>query len=1251
MAARQPRPDLIWNAWRAFGAVAASDVALRIADTSSRLPALTRRLSRFSFREIAQAAAGLLTEPDNQPATFRLEMLTALAGVHARGARRPTAQHLREWLNNLLLRDEVGCLEDPVEDVFVSNVPSPQGNRRLFDGLWGDNDTGVRALLQAAIQLRDRPWAAAAIESCLALLTLSEVVAERAGVARYAISQGKPRRPLRVITRDLETARARVTFSIDELHALGLPALVLKPFVFLDEHRANLANENLGHSTLERRPLIWNGEAIVVALPTAIGAAVRRYIMECARDAGDLSLVEEIVADMHMAELVGPGLVGLRAESVRSPQVIDEHCRDFVARFDNGGVLHVIHAGEDFANLLEEGLRSLQLLRKDLPKQMLATAQKLGAEPGFRRGLTVLIHSGVGRGFATMMPESVGDWHFTGIEQSDLARMWCEDGFDALRLWKILHQDAQLPARGYEIRNVNGLTNLYGFMRQHAMAIVPDEVAPEPFELATDFVAEIRQRLRAQIDAHVAPSLGGGGWVEVQRTALDVFFAEGEKLPLYSSVGDAVAGRAVSCVETPTRSWWVSLDSTATTPTGRSVEWQVWDAAQNWLVRLAPQLDVLMPDLPRGPVGIRVSTPGADALGPGSPATNAPLARPSVAVTGGEATVTCGLEHLETFGRAENVGEQLLIGAIIRGAAIMAGVMVAEADVDRIVMEITGSTRARFFHMLPPRTPSALIYAAASLGRPRLLQDEDVASSRLGLAQASGWTDGPGSLSSADAPAVLNAAVESLWSRVRPLMASFNRENLATFALENHDRIAWDRMKWAQTAAALLALYRDQHDVIATFNRLESQRGMASLASRVIAEMAVCTCPADGGRDIAQADFDAMLADIGVLIDCANQSDAIRWGLVAEMPVVNPSGSLSFDQSFQEAQQRPYFDAHGERDFRGSAQAYDGYFAPPGASGGLKADAGWLSAIEAEYGIGLEGMARLATSLAQEAAAAGTNMLRLRRAELIERIAGPPEDAPALDAERAFDVLSLKPRSAWDEPEPAGAKQRDWYPWRFNRRLSLLQRPFLMVAEGKDPLVLVHPALLDHFIQRVFLTQDGLLPVELFSSDRMRSWIGTAVNREGHAFNHRVAAQLTAAGWQTRADVKLTQLGGGQELGDVDVLAWHPTTGLVLAIECKRLQKARSIGEIGERLHEYATLAPTGGKRTPIQKHLDRLTFLRAEPNGLVALTGISVERMKLRNVLVTDHLVPMQFSRKAMAMVDQIEEFSNLTLAFAHPA
>ena len=110
--------------------------------------------------------------------------------------------------------------------------------------------------------------------------------------------------------------------------------------------------------------------------------------------------------------------------------------------------------------------------------------------------------------------------------------------------------------------------------------------------------------------------------------------------------------------------------------------------------------------------------------------------------------------------------------------------------------------------------------------------------------------------------------------------------------------------------------------------------------------------------------------------------------------------------------------------------------------------------------------------------------------------------------------------------------------------------------------------------------------------------------------------------WEVKQELSLSRLGGDTELGDIDVLAWQPDTGVTYAIECKSLIFDRTIGEIGERLTEYAS-GTIDDHRTPIQKHLDRISYLDFNPHRLVELTNIPVERLQLRSALVTECSAP----------------------------
>ena len=124
--------------------------------------------------------------------------------------------------------------------------------------------------------------------------------------------------------------------------------------------------------------------------------------------------------------------------------------------------------------------------------------------------------------------------------------------------------------------------------------------------------------------------------------------------------------------------------------------------------------------------------------------------------------------------------------------------------------------------------------------------------------------------------------------------------------------------------------------------------------------------------------------------------------------------------------------------------------------------------------------------------------------------------------------------------------------------------------------------------------------------------------------------------------MSLTRFGGDNSLGDVDVLGWQQATGLVYASECKSLRFDRTLGEVGERLAEYSA-GTVGAKRTPLQKHLDRMSFLETNRERLADFTGIAMDRLQLRSGLVTENLVSMQFGGIARDTLDLLTDYELL--------
>ena len=400
---------------------------------------------------------------------------------------------------------------------------------------------------------------------------------------------------------------------------------------------------------------------------------------------------------------------------------------------------------------------------------------------------------------------------------------------------------------------------------------------------------------------------------------------------------------------------------------------------------------------------------------------------------------------------------------------------------------VADSDNARFFQFTPGQTPQDLIYDQARLPQLRLLMPEDHAWSRLDLVRRAGYECAPGVIPSCRARTTLEKAVDRVWERIRSRLIDLSRESVIEHALLNFVAVQKEHRDWLRTSAAQLALY-DNSQVLAVANERAFRRDTAGLACRVIAEMALCTSPYGGGWLCTQSDLDSLIAEVATLLECANHCDALRFDLAAGLPTMYPNGSFGFDPStdrtivtlLSENRTREFLDAAANQAI--------------GLEDGDEKDVAdpiFESAFIAEFGLSEEQYQQFVLRVTLEALKSKAAHLRLRRTEVVSRLG----EVGAVDPERFFKALSLKPRTRWDENNPVNAKQRDWYPWRYNRRLSILRRPLVQLSTDADPDVLVMPSLLAGWLGYVGQAALGRLPEELFDSSEMAACIGRAADR------------------------------------------------------------------------------------------------------------------------------------------------------------
>jgi len=79
-----------------------------------------------------------------------------------------------------------------------------------------------------------------------------------------------------------------------------------------------------------------------------------------------------------------------------------------------------------------------------------------------------------------------------------------------------------------------------------------------------------------------------------------------------------------------------------------------------------------------------------------------------------------------------------------------------------------------------------------------------------------------------------------------------------------------------------------------------------------------------------------------------------------------------------------------------------------------------------------------------------------------------------------------------------------------------------------------------------------------------------------------------------------------KKLGDIDSLAIDRVANTVWIVEAKDLQVCRTLGEAARRLSDYRGLIDGRGQRDKLRRHLDRVSFIRANAHLLCKRLGLT---------------------------------------------
>jgi len=1212
---------------------------------------LVRDLARYDPAVAVPLLASLLTVPECQSNCIRLEILVALAVVHCRGRKKANIAQAIRWFS-LVGKSQCVSGEDPAEDVFVSLVYDSNGDYRLIEGTWESAGFYTQRILDVIATMPDtgRFWQIK--RRVRALLVISDMVCEKAGLHRYQL--GSDERHSVLSSRMLPRRNAlisRVKIGFAELEEHGVSLDDIKPFILHPQMSNDLPMQEIGHGYLEHCPLIVHDEKyLIIALPTALSIVVRNYVINNIIKDGLVETFDQELAQKYSELFFETPLLGrMNQAPVYWMQSDVFKLSNFLVQIDEGYFIsfHLFlpsvqtHLNGGFKGYHQEEGSLRELLRSQLDD----VVGKFKDQDGFKKGLIILVGCGWGRGYS--IPSTNLDhphWRFQNMSVADLVRLsWLGD-MNPGYFWRIQDGLETIKKAGVEIFNPNGILNLIGWIRRNDGHFVPHAQLPEgeislerPLRLCLplNLLREVRADSDQGYDRHCMID-NAGRWHIVQYDSPKPFFSSETSRRLYVSVNDMLQDQFVTALYEGALQLWISID--APNISERITIHQLWEIAREWLHRIGNVLDkrneavafakrplkVYIEFLDHYLEDVCGEKPTVDELLPlcgVEPHGEEPYAYKAVFKAG----------FLYGCRIAENVVERLFVRTLTHAYLHLLGAEDCEREAKRIEALIVPNDDARSFHFFQAR--KFIDFVRDTLSEKVIEIDPvDDAAVKIGL----GWRVlEKGQDNTIKGKEVctgfLRKVVDVLLTEIFDALKPFNRLAALNRLVANCEKANAEKRQWKKTSAALLGLHGNEQGTVERYVEQMDKFAGANLASRILIEIAVCVCPTEGGAKISDIELSKLIARASLLARIGGLSDAIYYNALIPELAISPLGDIFFHDDFGRLVVEPMLTRHTEDGFIANAplqkKSYKEPKIYPKAQGELNGE--FLEAWKIEMGFEIDDARDIIDVLEDKGIKENAAIFTMKKSVYLELLSseGISEDI----AKKFLDQFSLSPRSRWDKP-PNGFRPKDIFPWRYGRRLSFVTRPILKTDDSDDPLLIIAPnALRTGFSYVSRGAYYGEFEQDFFRTTEMRdAWWGKA--SEGHTFNAEVAKTLSEAGWQVCENIGLPELLNRKDrkiegdFGDVDVLAWQADRKDILVVECKDLSFAGNYSEIAALLSDYQGTTNSKGKRDKLKRHLDRFALLQEHLDLIQKFTGVTEPH--LVSWLVCSGIVPMQYAK-----------------------
>lgn len=1166
------------------------------------LESLVEKLAPYDPSDLLATVGGLQLLPENADQAVRLEAFAHAAAALENAANKSciSLHQLRQFANSDPLGGMgVAMQEDPCDNAVTEAFTYHGGMYIVFPGQTDEVTFHLRHLA-AAISADPGAYpvpkfVARAAQLLKAALALSTEIARRAGLGRAVLPIFRGREADVVVPESQRLARLKQAVFFNRAEIEQLLAERHLPLSTLDQlmiplGTVSVADYQIDHGDLQIRPIVQADGRFIVAIPSMLLVAARHALIRLALEYGVEAMLaqhyhESVWHDVvqSLQYLGNPSFGQLEAASSTVPCV-----RYGLFHMDKDKLICAILATDTFEQYPRD--RAFSWWQWEREQEEIRVQIRLVEETLFS------LHSPPNELLFLVLLQSSGRtlfWDYQQLETptssllilsaADLETIAFLESEEQLALWKYACHAAQVRERAH----VLAVTELNEFALYRSCGhsyYVSNEERPEVLHLLPGGAGDLRQEVLRDYDPHPVPSY-------VYPYVTDVVTMYGTReIPLYVPLRPHDRRPACLVEGLPLPIWIIGptleegvaeVNLGFSSTIAASIAYWLWQCTPSLKTMLHPLTDAF------SCIVIECSMKAGKSQTLEARKNRADQLPIDLVVGPAHGTLSLALDSSLSryFADAQNASERALLCRVLEG---LRELLPAETQTN-----LSDSVIAAILDRHAPLGLKKMILYTDVNAEPALdprhlpqyrpVQEADANDllDELGDYLKRSEHLEPGPLPEEQRTAILRKVVAFYTQELIKLVSSLNPEGLLEMLIAMQEATIYESSYRQLTIPTQLACFSNIPRMIARLSTELPDLVTASIAGRFLIEY-VAACPPSGRRTMSLSVYDRLLALASHITTFGFVSDMIHFNIVDMALEILPSGRLAINQEQYFKAKAAYLPDMLTTAIEQSAEAFSGRWYPEEGAKEAVIDLGVPPALDkaavAEFGCSLSDLQRFLAGAFSISENLDPAYACLVYDEFLERQAAHLEWSRKHVA-NVLKNLTLAPRQNFLSP-PTPYHRDEIYPWRYNRRLSCIRRPFAMRSNGEITEVLWGNRLL----YRATLVLLELCYTGLFQADsqRMKQVMGSILHHEGEKFNDVVAEALESRpGLIVARRVKEI----GDLPGDIDVLVADPQKQRLGILECKNFKLARTPREVAYELDKLFE-GKHGGK-TQSEKRAD----------------------------------------------------------------